>query len=284
MRTAHIAEIKTPKGYLLNGLWFGSEKPKTVYIWIHGLGSSVFSKHGIMELLAVKGAAVLAFNNRGHDKLSAVYYERGKKSGRILAGGGAEIFEECVDDIDGALAFARASGAKHIFLIGHSTGCQKSVYWASKRKSGVDGIVLLAPVSDYAGAAHKHGEKRIAAIASQARAMIKKGQGREIIPFSTWSEEPDTWERFVSLYTKDSAEEIFSYAHDRVPKILRSVRIPLLALLAEDDEFADRPASELEQWFLEHIYEGETAVIPGVKHSFKGAEKNIAHTIQNWIS
>lgn len=283
MRAAHIVDFETPKGYQLNGIWYGIHEPHTVYIWVHGLGSSVFSKRELMDRLAGNKTAVFSFNNRGHDKLSSVLYTSGKKTKRKLAGGGAEVFTECVDDIEGAVRYAKLSGAKNIFLVGHSTGCQKSIYWASKKGSGVKGIVLLAPISDYAGGIHIEGIKKINRVVAYAKALVKKRQGNELIPLSIWSFEPMTANRFISLYTPDSVEEIFPYSQKgRTPRLLKKVQLPLLALYAENDQFGDRPAEDIATWFSTYRPRDTTKVIPMVDHGFKGAETKVASIIKSW--
>lgn len=279
MRAAHIAQIETPKGYLLNGLWFGILRPRTVYIWIHGLGSSAFSKLDVAELLAKEGAAVLTFSNRGHDKISSLAHKSGKGK-RRWAGGGAEVFAECVDDIEGAIRFARRSGAKNIFLVGHSTGCQKSAYWAAKKGKGVKGVVLLAPISDYSFVEKEHGARYRAALAL-ARAYVKKGKKDQLLPQDVWPA-LDTAQRFLSLYTPESVEEIFTYSQlKKDPTTLRKVRIPTFAILAEMDEYGDRPAMEIAAWFREHLKKKDgVAVVLKANHGFKGAEKDVARRIR----
>src|SRR3989344_7901479 len=122
----HI-EITTPKKVVLNGLWFGSysakaskgkpKKPKRVIVWVHGLGSSMFSKLEIADELVDKKTAMLVFNNRGHDKVVSVATTKGK---RILAGSAHEKFTDCADDIQGVINFARRRGVNNVFLVGHS--------------------------------------------------------------------------------------------------------------------------------------------------------------------
>ena len=158
MRPCHAVAIQTPKKVVLDGLWLGEKKAKAVIILIHGLGSSLWKRLPLAEKLVGKGIAVLAFNNRGHDRISRIVRAGEKKMGKSQWGGGAsEVFTDCVDDIEGAIRFARKQGAKRIFLAGHSTGCQKAVYWAYKNKGlpagrqgrGVKGLILLASLSDY---------------------------------------------------------------------------------------------------------------------------------------
>ena len=283
MKSAHVVEIVTPKKFILNGLWFGDTKPKKVVIWIHGLGSSVFSKQTIIENLAVGDTAVLSFNNRGHDCVVRMRDTTGKKN--IIAGAAFEKFEYCVDDIQGAIDYVQSHGITEIYLAGHSTGCQKAIYWASKKGTDVKGIVLLAPMSDYAGAVHIHSAKKIAQLVKHAQSMIKSGTSDQLLPRKIWSEEPNSPERFISLYTPDSIEQsIFSYFDSRIPKIYSKVVIPILVVFAEKDEFADRLAIEIENWFKRFAKTSiVSSIISGADHGFKGSEVRVALEIQNFI-
>ncbi|MDR3571803.1 MAG: alpha/beta fold hydrolase [Candidatus Pacebacteria bacterium] len=282
MTPAFVVQITTPKNFLLNGLWFGPKKPKQVLIWIHGLTSSMFSMHSVVQSLVNKNTAVVVFNNRGHDSVSKLKSTRGIS---YEAGSAHERFTDCVDDIQGAIDFVRKTGVKRIFLAGHSTGCQKAVYWASKKGAGVKGIVLLAPVSDYAGALKRHGAAKLSRIASYARKLVKSGKPNEFIPASLWPEELNDAQRFLSLYTPDSSEEIFTYIDpNKKPRALQKVKLPILVLWAQEDEFADRPASEATAWFEKHLKPSDTVLtVAGVGHGFKGGEGRVAKVVAEFM-
>lgn len=282
MITCNIIEIETPKKVRLNGLWFGTKKPVCVIVWVHGLGSSAFSRQGIIELLAKGDTAVLAFNNRGHDTIAKI--TRGEH--RFLAGATHEVFEECADDIQGAINFARRQKAKKIYLAGHSTGCQKSIYWAYKKKSkGIAGIILLAPIADYAGLSVD--ERTLVPKATKvARSLVAEGKSHDLLSNTLWSTPIDA-QRFLSLYTPDSVEQsIFSYFDkSKTPRILRSVKVPILVLLAGKDEHTDRSAEEIAMWFSvnnrSHLF--SVSVIARVAHNFKGEETKVTNIIKQWI-
>ncbi len=282
MRPAHVVEIVTPKKFLLSGLWFGSRKPKRAIIWIHGLASSAFSKLDIVEQLIDADTAVLTFNNRGHDTVTRVLQlTNKKKTKKILAGAAHEVFTDCIDDIQGAINLAKKQGAKKIYLAGHSTGSQKSAYFAAKVGKGIDGIILLAPMSDYAGAVHLDA-KAVARGTILARKLAKKGGKQTIVPGSWMGAQ-----RFLSLNTPDSVEEIFSYAHpEKNPKTYQSVKVPLLVLLPEEDEYRDRPMDEIAAWFKTYQRSRRFAlnIFPKAEHSFSGFEAEVAQTIRQWIS
>ncbi|QQG37543.1 MAG: alpha/beta fold hydrolase [Candidatus Kaiserbacteria bacterium] len=283
MTPAHVVEFPTPKGFLLRGLWYGPKRARNAIVFVHGLGGSAFSIRHVIEKLVDRRTAILAFNNRGHDMIARVSRIRGKS---IKAGLVHEVFADCVDDIQGAIDFARGNRAKNIFLAGHSTGCQKSIYWASKKKSrGVRAILLLAPVSDYADMVRRVKRPQLHEMTRTARSLVRRGKKRELLTEGIvklpWGSFMTDAQRFLSLYTPDSKETIFPYEQPRkIPRTLRSVKIPILAVWAEKDEYADRPARKIKDWFQKNMRKGATVVIPGVKHNFKGGERAVSKAIR----
>ena len=288
MSTCRVVEIVTPKKFKLNGLWFGPKKPKRVVVWVHGLGSSVFSMLPVVKALADTKIAVLAFNNRGHDVISRLSSAKKKKK-PTLAGAAHEVFTECIDDIQGAISFVRGKGVKEIYLAGHSTGCQKSVYFISKTRTRppVKGLILVAPVSDYASARHLHGARKIERATKFARGLVRRGKQHELLPSNLWSQKLDDAQRFLSLYTPQSSETIFTYDMPKVnPATYKRVEVPMLVVWAEKDEYADRSAKEIIDWFKDHAQsEGFRAIVVSkVGHNFHPAEKAVASHIRRWIS
>jgi len=286
MRPCHVVEITTPKKFILNGLWFGPTKPKRVIVWVHGLGSSMFSKLAIAEKLADRQTGVLAFNNRGHDTIANVP-TTGKK--RIKGGAAHEKFTDSADDIQGAINFVRKIGIKNIFLAGHSTGCQKAIYYASRNplrtRRVLNGIIALAPMSDYSAHRHAYGATKVQRAVHYAQAMARRGRGQQLLPPHVW-DWPWSAQRFLSLYSGRGAEEIFTYWDAKKnPKTLKSVKVPLLVLLAEKDEYGDRPAKKIAVWFETHLRAPHRVVIvPRVPHSFKGGERRVASSIKSWMA
>jgi len=277
----HRVRFETPKKVLLDGLWFGPKKPKKVIVFVHGLSSSTFSMSALVNILADNQTAILTFNNRGFEKVSKMRLA-GKRMW-ILVGGAHEVFTDCADDIQGATKYVRRKGVNNVYLAGSSTGCQKSVYWAYKKGRGVRGLILLAPLSDYTMS--KDNKKKVRRALKIAKQLVRAGKSHELLPLSVWPQLQDA-QRFISLYSGDSQEEIFTYWDPkRNPKTLRSVKLPILVLLAEKDEYADRPAQKIGDWFAEYLKIGdEIVVVPKVGHSFKGAEKKVASIIRRYIS
>lgn len=288
MKPAHVLEIVTPKKFILNGLWFGPLKPKRAIILIHGLTSSAFGAAAIREaLLATRGTAVITFNNRGFETVTSVKQKNGKETIYHSAGSAHEVFADCVDDIQGAVNLVKKTGVKNIFLAGHSTGCQKSIYWASRTGGkGVKGIILFAPISDYSSETKSDNNGRMREATALAEKLVKDGKPHELLPRSASPIMALDAQRFLSLYTKESIEEIFPYAHDKKPTTYASVKLPILTVIAAEDEYADVPPTHMAEWFGANTSSKRfvSAIIPRVKHSFRGGEAGITTVVQKWIS
>ena len=286
MKPCHLVEIVTPKKYILNGLLFGPVHPMRVIIFVHGLASSAFQT-SLAYLWSDKHTAVLTFSNRGHDKISKLYRSARTKKGysSAWAGEAHEIFVDCVDDIQGAIDFVYSSGATEIYLAGHSTGCQKSVYYVSKRKTDIlRGLILIAPLSDYAVITTVVTPAQLARATAVARGLVKAGGSHQLMPKHIWNDTIDA-QRFLSLYAPDSPEEIFTYARSqRRPAALEKVRLPILVILAEEDEYRDQSMEEVAGWFNSHIVaEKSVCIIEHALHGFHGTERAVAQKVKAWL-
>jgi alpha-beta hydrolase superfamily lysophospholipase len=282
--------IVTPKRYLLDALWFGSHHPTTGIIFVHGLGSHAFAHHDYLTKLAARDTAVLYFSNRGHDGIAGIKrIKRGSRKGYIYESAGVahEVFTDCVDDIQGAVNLLIHQGARRVYLVGHSTGCQKIVFHLSRSRKTkrIAGAVLLCPISDYASAKHED-EKRRQIAEKFANGLVRRKKPHQLLPETIWPGPLDA-QRFLSLYTPDSKEEIFTYAQPRkIPRTLRRVKTPLLVVFAGDDEYRDRDTEEIAKWFRANLRAkvSDIEIIPGAQHSFRGKETKLARVIQRWIT
>jgi len=296
--------IITPKKYILNGLWFGSGQPQKLFIFVHGLTANAFSNHDLVVPLAGKGAAAMTFSNRGHDIIATIYpvdkkseappphgrgvlgYVSKKGCKSIIAGMAHEVFTDCVDDIQGAVHFARSRGVKNIYLVGHSTGCQKIIYYLARAKpiSAIKGAVLLCPLSDYSSAKKFTNPRVLGRATKIARELVKQKRPHELLPGNAWPDIIDA-QRFLSLYTPDSKEEMFTYARPNViPKTLHQIKVPILTVLAEKDEYGDIQPSAMLDWFKGHIMAADAsfAVVKDALHDFDGLGYKVVKIISNW--
>ena len=158
------------------------------------------------------------------------------------------------------------------------------MFWGHKKGKGVKSIVLLAPIDDRSAEIHVRGRKKVEELLTRARGLIRSGKRTHLVSQGTDFNLFNA-QRYVSLCSGKGPEAMFSYAQAKgSPKIVRSVRLPILAVFAENDEFGDRSAKDIATWFQNNMQNGRTVIVPHVPHSFKGGEKKIAAHIRQFIA
>ncbi len=284
-----LIKFSTAKKIELFGFYLGKKNPETIYIFIHGLGSSVLRKADLYQHLVGKNSSVLAFNNCGSDIIARFNQIKGRRSEDYKSktiGSAHEKFVDSFDDISGAVLWAKKLKPKKIILVGHSTGCQKSIYYLSKNyDKKVKGVALLSPISDLAGVLNMVSLKQFKKAKSFAQKRIKEKREKELLPLSIWPSYIDA-QRFLSLYSKNSTEEIFSYSQkNKQPRILRKVKVPIYVLLGSDDKFLDRPPEQIINWFFKKIkkVKFKAEIVFQADHGFRGFEKNVCKIIKNYF-
>jgi len=288
MNSCQIIKFQTPKKFLLHGLWLGPAKAKTVLVLVHGLGGDVFSRNKLVEKLVTADQAVLAFNNRGSGIVTRFAQQDSKNSKTFhkhTIGMAHEVFTDCVDDLEGAINYATKAGAKRIILVGHSTGCQKSIYYLAKRINQlVKGVILLSPMSDYADMVKATPPQLYRKLVEVAIKMVSEDRSHELMPDKLWSYTMDA-QRFLSLFTPESIEEIFSYASGKKPVILNKVKLPILVVLAGEDEYRERLMSEIADWFSVALSKqtAQVKIVPKATHCFFESTPKVVNLINRWL-
>ena len=255
-------------GRMLDGFFRAPpRKNAPLLIFVHGMGSNFYRsalKKAFLDAAPALGLGLLTFNNRG--------------AGR---GTETEEFRMCLHDLDAAAAFAQRQGSRKLVFVGHSTGCQKIVYWQARRQHpAVAGLVLLAPADDYAVTRRDLG-RRFEGKLAWARRMVARG--REAAPV-TGLYERFTARRFLSLAERHAAEaNVFRYAGALTQ--FRRVTCPLLAVFGEQEEFAVLPPMEMLAILRRktNSRDFDDWLLPGATHSFKGCETELALAVCQWV-
>jgi alpha-beta hydrolase superfamily lysophospholipase len=287
-----LAEIVTKDKLVHQGIFFRPSHPsKKAVLWVHGLTGRFYGDVELMSLWAQtceqKGFGFAAFNNRGHDIVAGLRkLDTRKKTGYRHAtyGAGLERFSDCVLDIDAAISFLMSQGFAQVVLIGHSTGANKVCYYAATKKDPrVVGVVLAGPMSDrYSRNTDKvHYRKNMAFM----QKLVKQRKGDEILGGRHFF--PMTPKRWLSLLAPGSKEDVFNYGDKKnVLSAFAKIRKPLLIVLSELDETADRPIEEIKQAFDTHTKSPsyKSVIIPGATHSYTGKEKEFVREVVSWSS
>jgi pimeloyl-ACP methyl ester carboxylesterase len=286
MKPAHVVSLVTKDALKLSGLLFGPTEATVGFVFVHGLGSSVFSHNDVLP--EGKSYVSLYINNRGHDKVASMKHVLpGTEKGYDWFPGGMahEIFTDCVYDIQAGIEYLKDRGVEKIYLVGHSTGCQKSIFYLSRHENhDISGTVLICPMSDYAAAKKLEDPQKLAVAVKYAHKVVERGKPGDLIPSDIWPEPIDA-QRFLSLYTPDSIEEIFCYSQpNRKPDLLQQIDIPLLVLLAQKDEYAYRPIVEIAEWFRRSTHHSTVQLIPDSLHSLTGKDEQTRALIKTWLA
>ena len=294
MFSASIFQIKTRDEVTLDGIFIKpNRKSSRAVLFTHGLGGNFYGWFRVFSILSEattkEGVTFASFNNRGHDAVSKI--KNGKK--RTLAGAGFENFKESVYDIEAQIHFLRQQGIREIYLVGHSTGANKALYYMYQtRDRRVRGLALLGPLSDFVGEKMALGKKYNSLL--REIKTITENKNKSSLPLS-----PEIFtrrglaprimsaKRYLSLYSAGSPEDVFPYSDPKARwKELRSVKIPLLVVIGEKDQYLDRKAKDLTDTFAKNAISAKSfagIVIKNADHGFYKKEKELAKTIVDWI-
>ncbi len=276
-----LVHLETRDGVGLDGVIAEpGRRRRAALVWVHGLGSVFFSGQPLIREVSTRlnaaGVGYFKFNNRGHGVVA--------RGGKRLVGAAFERFGQSVEDIRAMVTFARQRGYRRVVLAGHSTGANKVLHYAARaRDRRVSGIILLGPVSDVAAEAKRVGARELARRVAVAEKIARRDP-QALVPraWGYWSAQ-----RYLSLYRPGGREDVFPYYRPRARwTALRSVRLPIAAMVGSRDEFLDRPAQEVIDAFREHASLARSftgAVVPGGRHGFQTCERELADLIVRWI-
>lgn len=277
-----LVRARTRDGVWLDGVIAEPRRRRNVaLVWVHGLGSTFSSGQPLIRVLSTRlnaaGIAYLKLNNRGHDTVA-------RGSGRRLAGAAFERFGDSVEDIRATIALARRAGYGQVVLAGHSTGANKVLHYAARRRDRrVRGLILLGPISDVAGEMKRVGRRELRRRVAVAERIARRHPDA-LVPRAFGFRSA---RRYISLYRPGEAEDVFPYYRADAPwTALRRVRRPIAAVIGSRDEYLDRPAAAL----IEAVERNATGarsftgiVVPGARHSFQEHEEALARAIVHWV-
>ena len=276
-----LARLRTRDGVWLDGVIAEPTRRRRIaLIWVHGLGSVFSSGLPLIGELSARlnaaGIGYFKFNNRGHDVVAG--------RGARLAGAAFERFAQSVEDIRTVIAFAVRRGFRRIVLAGHSTGANKVLHYAARvRDRRLGALILLGPISDIAGEVKRIGAAELRRRVAVAERIARRDP-RALVPraWGFWSAR-----RYISLYKPGQAEDIFPYYRRGARwTALRSVRVPIAAIVGGRDEYLDRRPQVVLDAFRQNAVRTRSftgVIVPGADHGFAGRERELADIVVRWI-
>jgi len=284
MKSFYLSEITTKDGLLHQGIFLKPQKPgKKALLWIHGLSGRFYGDVKMMEELAVaceeKGFGLASFNNRGHDMVASAH--RGDEY--VTIGAGNEKFQDCVLDIQAQILFLNEQGFSEVVLAGSSTGANKVCFYAATQNDPhVAGIILAGPISDrYSSGYAPEMYKKYKAFMQKE---IDEGRGDELkVGYDFLPLTPNRW---MSMYSEGTAEDVFNYYDGQAAlKQFSKITKPLMVMIGKNDEHADGKVQEIQKLFDSHTKSKKykSVVIPAANHGFDGKEKEVVEAVVSWV-
>ena len=110
------------------------QSSKATILFLHGNGENISTHSGAIYWLTQHQYDVFIFDYRGY----------GKSQGKAELGGVMSDIQSAREYID-----SRQAENKKVFMIGHSLGASMAIYNLAKNPQNIDGLILVAPFSDY---------------------------------------------------------------------------------------------------------------------------------------
>lgn len=278
-----LAKVTTSDGLALHGLLFEPESPQTAIIHVHGWTGN-FYENEFIDLIAKeavsKGIAFLSIETRGSGHVQE-FIRNSEHRRYVKIGGSLEVFEDCVKDINAFIKLLAGKGYNHFLLEGHSTGCQKIVFYTLKSKEPkIAGLILLEPTDDPEVSERLLG-KRFHEAVRYARGKVDKGQPFASMPGWVPFGVQLSAQRFLSMSDPNSSEgSLFNYS-GRLDN-LKKISVPVLAIYGSGTQYQLDPKGKL-KLLCETITNCESLLLD-CDHWFTGQEKRLAKSISSWSS
>lgn len=275
----------------LQGLYFTAEplrRKKCTIVHMHGLAGNFYENRFVDVMARVyteNGYDFLTFNNRGHDYMTDIV-KHNDNADEYLSGGAAyETFSDCIFDIEGAIKYAEGKGANQIILQGHSSGCNKIVYYLSQKKADdrISSIVLISPCDDMGLHLDAVGEEQYQSNLQLAKTMMQNSCGEQLMPEGTLFSYPICARAYYGSFQKNALQDVFPY-RDNNNKFcaLNNMKIPVLILFGTEDLLL-QPFEEIAETVFAPHKNFSAYSIQDASHSYTGKEKELVQCILNWL-
>lgn len=285
---------RTEDGLQLQGVHYDSETRDTLVLFTHGMGGNVIENyfaHVVGQTLSKNGVSFLFSHNRGYNHINDIATSQLKESGgykTVRIGVTYEIFTDSLMDIDAWMGEVRKLGYKKIILMGHSLGCNKTIYYFSERKPPeVVGIILASPPDMVGLVKLPKYQPNSTDLFREAQENIKKGEPRKILSSLIWDWYHLSSQTFLSVFSEENeADNLPVLRNSDVFPQLATIDIPILGFMGEYDDITIRtPKEDLDliaskaitcpSFMKEHI--------PKASHTYDGREKELAEVVFYWI-
>ncbi len=286
-----IIDIKTSDGLYLKGLLSEpKEKTSKIIVHIHGMSGDFYtnSYYPFMhDGYPKKGFSFMAGENRGTHSVTQFR----KNDSYLNIGNTYEVFEECVNDIQGWIDYAVSLGYEEIWLQSHSLGPSKVAYYMNKKKpKNIRGLIWLSP-SDIIGLVHySEGNKDHKIMYPEAKRLVKSGKPKQLLSHKLWGEYILSAETYLNFFENDANTAIFNYGKPELGwDVVNKINIPVISITGTKDDgiipvMDAYEAMKLLEKELKNSPKVKTVVYKNCEHSFDGFGKEIVRDVLGFLN
>lgn len=282
-----LVRINSIDGIQMPGILYTPDKAtKKIVIHVHGLSGNFYEDNfldNISKAYANKGIAFLTFNNRGREFITELW--KGKEC--VIIGGCFERFKDCILDIEGVINYVKEKGYQDIILEGHSYGCNKVVYYYTKKKDkSVKKIVLLAPCDIPSEVTKFLTKEEYETAQKEATKLVNAGKENELIPFSIMANGKIAAGTYYNDFLPGGEDDFIRYAdrESRKSKVLNKLDIPVLVIFGDKDECVlTEKIDTVKRYLYNNIEDCNIQIIKETDHSYTDKYEELAQIIKNNI-
>ena len=257
----------------------GEDPIDTLLLIHHGLGEHCGRYNRFAQGLADLRADIWSYDLRGHGKSGG---PRGHAAG----------LDQLVDDLEMMMSLAlERTGAKHLFLLGHSLGGAVVVHYLVRRKPhpAIAGVIVCAPPMRIEKTPSVRLKLAIGSVLGRVVPKLALGSGLDPKGISSLPEEVQAYEEDPLIHDKISAALGVSLTSDSEANLGLADRIelPLLVYHGGDDPIVNiedsRALHETASSKDKTIHE-----FPGLKHEIQSESaeerEKLCSMVSDWIS
>lgn len=212
-------------------LWFPEKGTKTAVIYVPSATGGFSGQHDLTPVaraITGKGFAFMATNVR---------------TVGIPGGWTFARFEDCVQDVEAAVRYAKSRRFEDLVLVGHSLGGPRAMYyWVQTREPSIRALVFMGSiVSPYGEAQFRWPESKRAeyeAFLQKIRGLVHQGRGEEVLTFRDYFIPPVPPSLTLSASTFLNLFGTPAECNASTVKFGAQVSIPTLVVHSTHDEIA----------------------------------------------
>lgn len=276
-------------------IYHSNQNTKDILISIHGMATNCLKQRDevISKEINQENIDMLVFNNRGHDLVNYINKTTPEGTKDVLAGTAYEEISESYYDILGAIKYCLNKGYEKIYLMGHSLGSTKIVYFYQKllKEDNEDilkhikGVILLSLI-DIPMALQVYLREEFPAIVTYAKKMKKEGMQNELMPEKSFIH-PISVNTFLRYSIENKDIDFAKYSDKNYEfEEINNIKVPLFMRWGNENEMILQKADDLCENLKIKIKNPNLDIgfIDGANHMYSGKEIVLAKQIKKFIT